>query len=283
MRKHPLSLPGIYRITCDFDGKVYVGQARKVSQRLTAHRSELERGRHKNGPLQEAWNAHGAEAFSWDLVAQPLGAHDPETMTLLEREVMSAYVDRFNLMEPVQAYLGAGDSTRARLSVINTAKWADPAYKARLSESHKRHLADPENLERRRQNMREVNARPETSAAKSAGQKRLWDEDGRREARGVKTKAHWEDPEHRAKQEASRKAAWQDPEKRENRQKGLKASWASLTPEEHAARVDAASAKQRSPEGRALAAEKARLGWEKRRARAEVEANPMRSRIEVTF
>ncbi len=264
MRKHPLALPGIYRITRKSDGKVYVGQARKVSQRLASHRNQLDRGKHRNGPLQEAWNQDGPDGFIWELVAEPIGGHDPETMTFLEREVMLAHPERFNLMEPIQAYLGASESTRERLSGINKARWDDPAYKERMSLVHKERFKNPDVLAARTTLMREVHGRPEVRAKKSASQLLAWDDD-RRAARGAKTVAHWQDPEHRAKQHASRAAVWEDPEVRQKRTVGMSAAWETLTPDERAARSDAAAAKQRTPEGRAAKSAQMKAIWAERK------------------
>lgn len=268
--KHPLSLPGIYRITRISDGKVYIGQARKVSQRFASHRRELDLGRHKNWPLQEAWNEDGPEGFVWDIVCQPIAGHDPEIMTLLEFEVLCNYPDHFNLNEPIQAYLGAHPSTREKLSHFHKALWEDPAFQAKVSEGHARRLADPEHRERHRQAMVAFNATPEGQEVRSRIAKEYWSRDGTREQRGRKTKAHWEDPAHREKQRESRKASWQDPEKRLRRTTAIKESWDRLSPEQRAER----QAKMRAGKSREVRREAVLRSWETRKANGSREKQP---------
>lgn len=222
--KHPLSLPGIYAITRISDGKVYIGQARKVSERFASHRRQLELGKHRNWPLQEAWIDGDPDDFSWALVCQPIGGHDPETMTHLEYEVMMAYPYRFNLNEPVQAYLGAHSSTRAKLSAERIKRWDDPGYKERLAIAHARHLAIPGNRERAAETMRATLADPEIQARRKERAALAWQREDVKAAQGAKTKAHWQDPAHRTKQRASRLSVW-----------------ATLSPEQRQARVDAAA------------------------------------------
>lgn len=59
---------GIYRITNNVDGMVYIGQSKNLASRLAGHRSLLASRSHPNRRLQDAWNLHGREAFSFDVV-----------------------------------------------------------------------------------------------------------------------------------------------------------------------------------------------------------------------
>ncbi len=275
MKHHQHNLPAIYRITRISDGKVYIGQARRAHERLTAHQASLRRGNHRNGPLQQAWIEGEPEDFAWEIVCQPIdGKHDPETMTHLEVEVLKAYPDNFNLMVPVQAYLGAVDSTREKLSGLRKEMWADPEYKARLSEVQAKSMADPERKAKWKEGMDAFYATPEAAEIRREGGKKAskaWEERTEmREAESSRRKDLWKDPVYREKMIAARKAAWADPEKRAKRVASLKKAWAETPDDKRAARVAKASAWQRSEEGRESRREELQGRWDAGRGPARI-------------
>lgn len=60
-----LTSSGIYEIVNLVNGKRYVGSAVNLWRRFQKHRSHLVRGTHHSRILQNAWNAHGADAFTF--------------------------------------------------------------------------------------------------------------------------------------------------------------------------------------------------------------------------
>ena len=54
---------GVYCISCEANGKKYVGLSKCVMKRLTTHFSLLNKGKHSNSHLQHSWNKYGASAF----------------------------------------------------------------------------------------------------------------------------------------------------------------------------------------------------------------------------
>src|SRR5437764_4670377 len=64
----PSEKPGVYLLTCQPTGRVYVGSTNNLSKRWSAHRQHLRAGRHRNRALQAAWDEHGADAFSWRIL-----------------------------------------------------------------------------------------------------------------------------------------------------------------------------------------------------------------------
>lgn len=56
---------GVYAITCTPTGSVYIGQSRRIRERLNMHMRELHLQRHRCPLLQEQYNAHGPLAFSF--------------------------------------------------------------------------------------------------------------------------------------------------------------------------------------------------------------------------
>jgi group I intron endonuclease len=65
----PAGTAGVYSITCLANGWVYIGSSMSIRQRWTTHKSWLRNGTHNVPRLQADYDAHGVEAFSYDLVS----------------------------------------------------------------------------------------------------------------------------------------------------------------------------------------------------------------------
>ena len=72
---------GIYTITCQKNGKKYVGRSAYIENRWSAHRQQLIKGKHMSQSFQTDWYLYGEEAFSWDIVEEC-----PSTEELFYRE-----------------------------------------------------------------------------------------------------------------------------------------------------------------------------------------------------
>jgi group I intron endonuclease len=59
---------GIYKITNNDNGKVYVGQSVNIFKRINTHRTKLRRGVHGNNHLQLAWNMYEEDSFSFEVL-----------------------------------------------------------------------------------------------------------------------------------------------------------------------------------------------------------------------
>lgn len=227
MRKLETSVPGIYTITHIASGKTYVGQSIHCTKRWQSHRWNLDKKKHRNRPLQHAWSLHGAEAFEFAIVAQPIDPADRLAIADMEVAVLRNYPDNYNLMEVGEPRLEASAETKAKLSAERKARWADPEYRARLSAAHKAKHADPEWAARRAAAISAGKKTPEAKARAVAHSTALWAEGGKlRDTQGDVMAANWSNEEYRAKQTASRKAAWADPEIRARRSAAIKAAHA---------------------------------------------------------
>lgn len=262
MKHHQHNVPAIYRITCSIDGKVYIGQARRAHERWTSHQSCLVRGKHRNLPLQEAWDTFGPEAFTWEIVAQPIGPHDPEAMTHLEVEVLKSHPNAYNLMIPVQAYLGASKSTRARLSKRQLEIWSRPELKAKRVEGLRAKKADPVYQEAHRTAMLAFNATPEGKAIRSRIARESWEDPEKRKNLSEARKKMWADPAYREKQRLARQASWANPASRAKRLAGLKRGWDEMNPEDREKRVTAAAESQRREDVRQAQSERTKKRWD---------------------
>lgn len=59
---------GVYKIICKATGEIYVGSGQDVSHRIRQHFNRLMKRSHDNAAMQAAWNAHGKDAFDWEIV-----------------------------------------------------------------------------------------------------------------------------------------------------------------------------------------------------------------------
>lgn len=86
--------PGIYKITCTANGRVYIGSSVDVYARCRNHRWALGANCHCNSHLQNAWNKYGEDAFVFAAVEYVEFSDD-----LLAREQfwIDKYQDRFNV------------------------------------------------------------------------------------------------------------------------------------------------------------------------------------------
>lgn len=60
--------PGIYRITCTVNEKIYIGSAINLRKRWREHCKHLNQNTHHNPKLQSAWNKHGSSSFVFEVI-----------------------------------------------------------------------------------------------------------------------------------------------------------------------------------------------------------------------
>ena len=136
---------GIYRITCIATGKIYIGSAINLWKRWKVHRRELNRGRHHNPILQNAWNKYGKESFVFEVLELVL----PISLTAREQywlDTVKPFSRKgFNVDRVAGSPLGRKHTpeTRAKLREINLGKpgtrlgaKATPESRAKMSASH---------------------------------------------------------------------------------------------------------------------------------------------------
>ena len=69
-RYNSMDKSGIYKITNAVNGKFYIGSSIDISRRLNAHKSMLINNTHRNPILQRAWNKHGSDKFTFEIIEE---------------------------------------------------------------------------------------------------------------------------------------------------------------------------------------------------------------------
>lgn len=131
---------GIYKITNQINGKVYIGQSRDIKHRRCCHEYDLKNNRHKNPHLQRAYNKN-PEAFTFDIVCTC------KEEDLDELEIF--YIRKYRSTDQEHGYnLDSGGNSSGRVSEetrakISKSKIGNQAMKGiKLSDEWKRHLSE---------------------------------------------------------------------------------------------------------------------------------------------
>ncbi len=68
---------GVYRVRNAVTGKVLLGSRLRLDGALESHRFQLAHGAHRNAALQRDWNAHGAAAFTFEVLEEVKVKEEP--------------------------------------------------------------------------------------------------------------------------------------------------------------------------------------------------------------
>lgn len=60
----------IYKIVNSINNKIYVGSAKNIKKRWSAHKSDLNKNKHHNKHLQNAWNKYGINVFIFEIIEE---------------------------------------------------------------------------------------------------------------------------------------------------------------------------------------------------------------------
>ena len=84
-----ITLPCVYRITRRGSERSYLGSTQNIGRRAGRHLRDLRRGGHHNILLQRAWNKHGEELFSLEILSthSTVGEARDEEQRLLDEEL----------------------------------------------------------------------------------------------------------------------------------------------------------------------------------------------------
>ena len=133
---------GIYKITNTVTRKFYIGSAVNIKRRWAYHRSQLGANKHGNRHLQNSWNKHGEDSFTFE-VLEYCGKE-----RLIEREQF--YIDNekpaYNISPTAGSSLGVKHTDEAKRKISEANKGEKHAFygkhhtdetKRKMSETNK--------------------------------------------------------------------------------------------------------------------------------------------------
>ena len=243
-----LNRPGIYKITCTANGMIYIGSAANVRMRWAGHRCNLRKNDARNPRLQRAWNRHGEECFTFEVIEwvefkDDLITREQYWLDLLEpwrRDV------GFNVLRAAENCLGFkhSEDTRRRMSESRLGKKqgsrSQETRKA-ISEAKKRYFQTDEGKAHQQEMQRRRFAAPESRAehGKKVGEimKRRLESDEAKAAHAEAGRRGWASAELRAKQADKVRRRFESEEARAENAERIRKAWAC--PERRARKSEA--------------------------------------------
>lgn len=138
-------IKGIYKITCNINGKVYIGRSVNIKVRWCRHRYDLRDGIHWNKGMQEDYNKYGLEAFSFETIYEALNDITNQELDDLERGFINqynSYRDGYNETLGGTGNLGKSftQTTRDRMGKSRVGKRHTEETVTKISTSKKKRL-----------------------------------------------------------------------------------------------------------------------------------------------
>ena len=99
---------GIYKITNDRTGEVYVGQSNNIEKRWEQHEEELKNGTHHNSGLQEDFN--NGDSFTYEIIAEEKDKQKREDKEMIYIQRENSFLEGYN-----QTLGGGYDKKREQL------------------------------------------------------------------------------------------------------------------------------------------------------------------------
>jgi len=119
---------GIYKITCNANKMIYIGQSKDIKRRFSHHKYTLKKNKSHNKHLQYAWNKYGKDDFDFEIIEMV----DMDEIDEREKywiEYYDSYKQGFNQTEggsgighnnKVYKYTGFKDNKQKIIANLNT-------------------------------------------------------------------------------------------------------------------------------------------------------------------
>ena len=213
---------GIYKITNQVTGMIYIGSAKEFKTRAKQHEQTLLKQKHHNKHLQRSWNSHKPEDFIFEVMEVIYG--NKLERTAREEQILKEYDDRgdwrllFNfqkkpLSNENSCYSNTPEETYKRKSAATKKRMQDPEVKEYYSQAMKQRWEDLEYVEnisqmaidtwqdseireKRIQGMKNAFAKPEYKAKASKIHKQIQEQPERKKENAERTAKRWQDPEY---------------------------------------------------------------------------------------
>ncbi len=183
---------GVYCIICSVSGKWYVGKSTDIRRRWRKHKSDLNKGEHKNPHLQSAWLKYGEESFEFSILAlasaDELVVKEQEYMDLCRGENIKLY----NFRDAIGVW--HSDESKAKMSAAKKGKKLSDKHRLSLSIAHSKRLHTDEEKEKISTSLRTSEAFKRYTESRKG--KKATDEHRQRISNALKGRVHSE--EHKA-------------------------------------------------------------------------------------
>jgi group I intron endonuclease len=123
---------GIYKISNEINGKVYIGQAINIKRRWREHKENLRKNTHKNQHLQNSWNKYGESNFKFEIIE----ICKEEELTFKEQ----LWINRFKSLNSKYGYNKREASNKGRLSKESCEKLSKSKLGHKVSEETRKKL-----------------------------------------------------------------------------------------------------------------------------------------------
>ena|SRR5258708_6866950 len=144
--------PGIYKITCTANRRFYIGSAFNLRRRQYEHWRHLQQNKHVNRHMQRAWNKHGGQTFTFEVLEQVLSI----SLTAREQYWLNKLKPfgrkGFNIAHDADAAHLGQKHTPETIEKLRGRKFS-PEHIENLRQSHLGKKQSPEAIERHRQSM----------------------------------------------------------------------------------------------------------------------------------
>ena len=127
---------GIYAITHQPSGKIYIGSSVNIERRWGDHRKRLRAGTHHSRHLQSAWNKYGEPAFTFDLLLEC----DVSKLHSIEQVAITEFAPEFNMTDCVDAPMRGrkhSAETKAKLVAARARQIFTPETREKLAAARK--------------------------------------------------------------------------------------------------------------------------------------------------
>lgn len=169
-------MQGLYQITNTINGHFYVGSSVDIEQRWCGHKTDLNKGKHCNAHLQNAWNKYGAQAFSFEVLCE-LGEHQlQEAETNLLGQIVGLPICYNISRDAVAGMRGWKHSSeiRARNAEAQRGRKHTPSHCAKIAETMRGHSISVETRAKIAEALRGRKHSAEARARMCLVQKALW-------------------------------------------------------------------------------------------------------------
>ncbi len=131
---------GIYKISCNVNGKFYIGSSQELSRRKIYHFNRLRANNHPNKHMQNAYNLYGEHSFSFDI----LKYCTVDCLLVEEQTIIDDFFHK-NILFNIAPIAGASfRNRRHKDSTINKMKSNHPKpwTGKKLSDEHKQKIRE---------------------------------------------------------------------------------------------------------------------------------------------